>query len=124
MTSSTPTTTEVWRQPIERRRRGHDAGRHAGRHHRPGGTATTLQGLTGSLDVGAKTGTAQLGTEAPANHAWMIAWAGPPGGEAEIAVAVLVEGLPGQGTEATGNSEAGPVAACMIATYLEVDGIC
>ena len=41
----------------------------------------------------------------------MIAWAGPPGGEPEIAVAVLVEGLPGAGTEASGNSEAGPIVA-------------
>ena len=40
----------------------------------------------------------------------MIAWAGPPGGEPEIAVAVLVEAQPGVGTEATGNSEAGPIA--------------
>ena len=52
----------------------------------------------------------------------MIAWAGPEGGEPEIAVAVLVEGTPGVGSEATGNSEAGPIARCIIATALEVDG--
>ena len=113
---------EIWRQPIS----AEDAAtmQEAMRGVVTGGTADTLQSLTGSLDVGAKTGTAQLGTDPPASHAWMIAWAGPPGEEATIAVAVLVEGIPGQGTDATGNSEAGPIAACIIATHLEVGGIC
>jgi hypothetical protein len=48
----------------------------------------------------------------------MIAWAGPEGGEPEVAVAVLVEGIPGQGSEATGNSTAGPIAAAMIQAAL------
>jgi peptidoglycan glycosyltransferase len=81
------------------------------------GTAQSTMNIPG-LDVGAKTGTAQLGTEPPTSHAWMIAWAGPEGGEPEIAVAVLVEGTPGVGSEATGNSEAGPIAAALIQTAL------
>ena len=36
------------------------------------------------LDVGAKTGTAQFGPSAPLrSHAWVIAWAGPPGQAAD-----------------------------------------
>lgn len=112
---------DVWRQPIS----AEDAAtmRDAMRGVVNDGTATTLQGI-GSLDVGAKTGTAQLGTDPPGNHAWMIAWAGQAGEEPEIAVAVLVEGLPGAGTEASGNSEAGPIARCMIAVGMGVAGVC
>lgn len=105
---------EVWQQPIS----AGDAAtmRDAMRGVVDNGTATTMN-IPG-LDVGAKTGTAQLGTDPPSSHAWMIAWAGPEGGEAEIAVAVLVEGEPGFGSEATGNSEAGPIAAAIIQTAL------
>ena len=112
---------DVWRQPLS----DEDAAtmRDAMRGVVNGGTATNLTGI-GDLDVGAKTGTAQLGTDPPSSHAWMVAWAGPPNGEAEIAVAVLVEAQPGVGSEATGNSEAGPIARCMIATGMGVDGIC
>jgi peptidoglycan glycosyltransferase len=111
----------VWRQPIDADAAGimQEAMRGVVDH----GTATNLQGI-GDLDVGAKTGTAQLGSDPPSSHAWMIAWAGPPGGDPEIAVAVLVEAQPGVGSEATGNSEAGPIARCMIATAMEVPGIC
>ena len=83
------------------------------------GSASSLQ-LPG-LDVGAKTGTAQLGTDPPSSHAWMIAFAGPEGGEAEIAVAVLVEAQPGV-SETTGNSAAGPIAAAIIQAALSGDG--
>ncbi|HEY8060358.1 MAG TPA: penicillin-binding transpeptidase domain-containing protein [Acidimicrobiales bacterium] len=109
---------EVWLQPISA---GDAATMQEAMRGVLGGTATNLAGLPG-LDVGAKTGTAQLGTDPPSSHAWMIAWAGPEGSEPEIAVAVLVEGTPGVGSEATGNSEAGPIARCIIATALEVDG--
>ena len=57
------------------------------------GTATGLQ-IPG-VEVGAKTGTAQLGTGPPESHGWMIAFAGPPGEPAQVAVAVIVEGLDG-----------------------------
>ena len=83
------------------------------------GSASSLQ-LPG-LDVGAKTGTAQLGTDPPSSHAWMIAFAGPAGGEPEIAVAVLVEAQPGV-SETTGNSAAGPIAAAIIQAALSGDG--
>jgi hypothetical protein len=37
---------------------------------------------------------------------------------------VLVEAQPGVGSEATGNGEAGPIARCLIATAMEVPGVC
>lgn len=72
-----------------------------------GGTATSMQipGFT----VGGKTGTAQLGTEPPRSHAWVIGFAGPPGQPAEVAVAVLVEGQEGA-SEQTGGTVSGPIA--------------
>ncbi|MEZ5239079.1 MAG: penicillin-binding transpeptidase domain-containing protein [Microthrixaceae bacterium] len=42
------------------------------------GTASVMQ--VPGFEVGAKTGTAQLGTERPTSHAWMIAFGGPPVG--------------------------------------------
>ncbi len=68
------------------------------------------------LEVGAKTGTAQLGTEPPKSHAWMIAFAGQPGRTPEIAVAVIVEGTEGA-SEQTGGREAGPIVRALIQTY-------
>ena len=59
------------------------------------GTATRLQ-IPG-VEVGGKTGTAQLGTEPPLqSHAWIIAFAGPPGQTPTVAVAVIVEGQDGR----------------------------
>lgn len=69
------------------------------------------------LEVGAKTGTAQLGTTPPRSHGWMIAFAGPPGRPPEIAVAVLVENLSGASSD-TGGANAGPVARAVIQTAL------
>ena len=61
------------------------------------GTATSL--ARGSLTVGAKTGTAEVNTVSGAEdtHAWVIGFAGPREGEPEIAFAVIVEAVPGQG---------------------------
>lgn len=100
---------EVWRQPIS-------AGSAATMRQAmvgvvEGGTASSL--AIPGLTVGGKTGTAQLGTDPPSSHAWMIAWAGPAGGEPEIAVAVLVEAQPGV-SETTGNTAAGPIARAVI----------
>lgn len=79
-----------------------------------GGTARSL--ATDGVTVGGKTGTAQLGlTEEPLSHAWIIAFAGPPGQPAEVAVAVIVEAQPGVGDEQTGGRFAGPIAQAMIA---------
>jgi penicillin-binding protein A len=104
---------EVWRQPISADTAA--TMRDAMRGVVSGGTATSLQ-LPG-IDVGAKTGTAQLGTDPPSSHAWMVAFAGPPGGEPEVVVAVLVEGQPGV-SETTGNTAAGPIAAAVIQAAL------
>jgi peptidoglycan glycosyltransferase len=79
------------------------------------GTATRLQ--TPGLEVGGKTGTAQLGTDPPRSHAWIIGFAGPPGDAAHIAVAVLVEGQPGA-SEQTGGRVAAPIAQAIIQAAL------
>lgn len=76
------------------------------------GTATRLQ-IPG-LDVGAKTGTAQFGPAKPLrSHAWIIAWAGPPGKKPTVAVAVIVEGEDGL-SEQTGGRVAAPIARLVI----------
>lgn len=76
------------------------------------GSATRLQ-IPG-LDVGAKTGTAQFGPSEPLrSHAWVIAWAGPPGQKPTVVVAVLVEGQVGA-SEQTGGRVAAPIARQVI----------
>ena len=80
------------------------------------GTATGL--AVPGFDVGGKTGTAQLGTDPPASHAWIIGFGGPDGGEPTIAVAVIVEGQPGA-SEQTGGRVAAPIAQAVLAAYLE-----
>ena len=61
------------------------------------------------LDVYGKTGTAQ--NPHGADHGWFMAFAGKPGQEPEIVVAVFVEF--GEG----GSSAAGPIARSMIEAY-------
>lgn len=76
------------------------------------GSATRLQ--IAGLDVGAKTGTAQFGAATPLrSHAWVIAWAGPPGQPPSVVVAVLVEGQDGA-SEQTGGRVAAPIAKQVI----------
>jgi peptidoglycan glycosyltransferase len=77
----------------------------------PEGTApgAAIEGL----EVGGKTGTAQLGTDPPSSHTWFICFAGPPGGEPEIAVAVIVEAVDGV-SEVTGGTVAAPIATAVI----------
>jgi peptidoglycan glycosyltransferase len=70
-------------------------------------------------EVGAKTGTAQLGTEPPRSHLWMIAFGGPPG-DAQVAVAVVVLDQPGASEEATGGQVAGPIARQVLDAALRV----
>jgi peptidoglycan glycosyltransferase len=79
------------------------------------GTATRLQ-IPG-YEVGGKTGTAQLGTDPPASHTWIMGFAGPPG-DPQIAVAVVVLNQPGFGSEATGGRVAAPIAQQVMAAYL------
>lgn len=75
------------------------------------GTATAMQ--VDGIEVGGKTGTAQLGTTPASSHAWVVGFAGPPGQDAEIAVAVIVEAQPGA-SEQTGGAVAAPIARAVI----------
>lgn len=81
------------------------------------GTASVLQGITDregvAVSVGAKTGTAQTGTDR-APVAWMIAMA--PAVNPQVAVAVMIEG--GGNDEVSGNAIAGPVARAVIEAAL------
>lgn len=79
------------------------------------GTASGL--AIEGFEVGGKTGTAQLGTDPPRSHAWIIGFAGPPG-EAKVAVAVIVEGQQGA-SEQTGGRVAAPIAQAVMAKILE-----
>ena len=80
------------------------------------GTATSL--ARSGLRIGAKTGTAEVNSadQSEDTHAWTIAFAGPTNGESELALAVIVEAVPGGG-EQTGGAVAGPVAAAVIDAY-------
>jgi peptidoglycan glycosyltransferase len=80
------------------------------------GTATRLD--VPGFDVAGKTGTAQLGTDPPRSHAWIIGFAGPEGEEPTIAVAVIIEGQQGA-SEQTGGRVAAPVAQAVLAAYLQ-----
>ena len=79
------------------------------------GTATRL--AVAGFDVGGKTGTAQLGTSPARSHAWIIGFAGPPGQDPTIAVAVIVEGQLGA-SEQTGGRVAAPIAQAVLSAYL------
>ena len=82
---------------------------------RGSGTAAAVEGLV----VGVKTGTAQAGTDPPRSHAWIVGFAGRPGEEFEIAVAILVEGQEGSGDQ-TGGRVAGPIARELFITYFDL----
>ena len=79
------------------------------------GTAT--RAAIDGVEVGAKTGTAQLSSDVDATHAWMIAFAGPPGAAPTVAVAVVVEGGEGTGQQ-TGGQVAAPVARAVLEAAL------
>ena len=73
------------------------------------------------LEIGGKTGTAQLGGDGPPrSHAWIIGFAGPPGEAAEVAVAVIVQGQPG--TDQTGGQVAAPIARAVMEAVLAERG--
>jgi len=76
------------------------------------GNRATVPGI----DVGTKTGTAQLGTEPPRSHAWTIAFAGPQGEDPELVIAVLIEADP-DNPDQTGGQVAAPIVAELITTY-------
>jgi penicillin-binding protein A len=73
--------------------------------------------------VGGKTGTAQLGTEPPRSHTWIIGFAGPPGKPPTVAVAVVVLNQSG-GSESTGGRVAAPIAKAVLQTALAAQGGC
>lgn len=79
------------------------------------GTASRM--AIAGVEVGAKTGTAQLGTDPPRSHAWVIGFAGQPGQPASVAVAVLVQGQPGA-SEQTGGRVAAPIAKAVMEAAL------
>ena len=73
------------------------------------GTATDM--AIAGFDVGAKTGTAEVGSRAQAlNNAWMVAWGGVPGQPPSVVVVVVVPNVPGHGNASTGAVVAGPAA--------------
>ena len=82
------------------------------------GTATALQ-IPG-VDVGGKTGTAQVNPEDPdaGVEAWIIAFAGPEGEAPSVAVCVLVEAQQGF-SDATGGHVAAPIAKQVIQAVLD-----
>lgn len=76
----------------------------------------TAEGLrVPGLSVGAKTGTAQtVGGTQDDTHAWVVAFASPEGADPDIALAVIVEAVPGAGQQ-TGGAVAVPIAAQVLA---------
>jgi penicillin-binding protein A len=96
------TEARVWRTPLDERQAA--ILRSAMVEVATRGTATIL--ATPGVEVGAKTGTAQL--DDARQHTWITAFAGPAGQPAEIALAVVV--LNQSGADATGSSIAGPIA--------------
>ena len=82
------------------------------------GTARGLDDeVEGDMVVGGKTGTAQIGSDPPRSHAWIIGFAGPEGEVPHVAVAVLVEGQEGA-SEQTGGRVAAPIASAVLAAAL------
>ncbi len=79
------------------------------------GTATALA-VDGAV-VGAKTGTAEVGT-GEATNAWVIGFAGPQGVAPTLAFAVIVEADPGIG-EQTGGRIAAPIARAVVEAALQ-----
>jgi peptidoglycan glycosyltransferase len=78
------------------------------------GTATRMQ--IAGYEVGGKTGTAQIGSDPPRSHTWIMGFAGPPG-DPKIAISVVVLDQPGI-NEATGGVVAAPIAKQVMQAYL------
>ena len=69
------------------------------------GTASRLQ--VPGVPTAGKTGTAQVGTTSDLSHAWIVGFA--PADAPRVAIAVIVESVPGGGSEATGGLLAAPI---------------
>lgn len=78
------------------------------------GTATAL--AIDGVEVGAKTGTAEVG-DGEATNAWVVGYAGPPGEVPAVAFSVIVEADPGIG-EQTGGQIAAPIARAVVEVAL------
>lgn len=72
-------------------------------------------------EVGGKTGTAQIGNGNL--HTWFISFAGPPGGDPTVAMAVVLLNVPNTGNEATGGQLAAPIARNVMTKILQTQGI-
>jgi peptidoglycan glycosyltransferase len=79
------------------------------------GTAARIRGV----DVGGKTGTAELDDKGSQSEAWFTCFAGPPGAPPQVVVTVLVEDQPGA-SEGTGGRVAAPIAAQLVQQALAV----
>lgn len=83
-----------------------------------------VEGGTGSgaaipgMVVGGKTGTARVTNDPVQSHAWMVAFAGPPGETPRVAVAVVVLAQPGA-TETGGGRVAAPIARAVLERALQ-----
>lgn len=104
---------KVWRRAISKAtaKTMQDAMREVVAH----GTATRMQ--MAGFDIGAKTGTAEIGNNT-SNNAWMASWGARQGEEPSVVVVVVVPNVPGSGNEATGSAVAGPVARAVLAQAL------
>lgn len=78
------------------------------------GTGAQIPGVT----VAGKTGTADTGTKGAKPDAWFIAFAGPAGAEAKVAVAVIVEGAGNDSSDRTGGAVSAPIARQVIQAAL------
>jgi penicillin-binding protein A len=79
------------------------------------GTAARIRGV----EVGGKTGTAELNDSGSESEAWFTCFAGPPGAPPQVVVTVLVENQPGA-SEGTGGRVAAPIAAQLVQQALAV----
>jgi peptidoglycan glycosyltransferase len=81
--------------------------------------------LRGLVTVGGKTGTADVGVTSASNvepDAWFTGFA-MVGGQAKIAVAVIIENGGVAGNESAGGAAAGPVAKEVMTEYLKSIGV-
>ncbi len=81
-----------------------------------GGTGTPAQ--VAGYEVGGKTGTAQLGDGRV--HTWMMAMAGLPGQDPQLAISVVVLNQNASNSDNTGGQIAGPVAKAVLTKALDV----
>jgi peptidoglycan glycosyltransferase len=82
------------------------------------GSAQRLDDGLENFEIGAKTGTAQIGDTGRVNT-WIVGFAGPPGEAPTVAICVLVQNQDGVSNESTGGQVAAPVGAAVLAAALQ-----